>query len=46
MKLLVNKVELQVFTRCAREGTPFPVTPEQGLLNLQVCEAIRKEMPG
>jgi len=46
-KLLVNKVEplkteLQTFVRCAREGKPFPVTPEQGLLNLQVCETVKQ----
>ncbi|QYZ79837.1 Gfo/Idh/MocA family oxidoreductase [Methanofollis formosanus] len=45
-KLLVNKVEplkteLQTFVRCARDGTPFPVTPAQGLANVQVCDAIK-----
>ncbi|MDD3621470.1 MAG: Gfo/Idh/MocA family oxidoreductase [Methanofollis sp.] len=46
-KVLVNKVEplkteLQTFVRAARDGTPFPVTPEQGLANLKVCEEIKK----
>ena len=44
-KLLVNKVEplkieLSTFVRAARDGRPFPVTPEQGLSNVRVCEAI------
>jgi len=43
--LLVNKVEplkieLATFVRAARAGEPFPVTPEQGLANVRVCEAI------
>jgi predicted dehydrogenase len=49
-KLLVNKVEplkteLQAFVRCARDSVPFPVTPEQGLANMQVCEEIRSGAP-
>jgi len=44
-KLLVNKVEplkieLATFVRAARDGKPFPVTPEQGLSNVRVCETI------
>jgi len=44
-KLLVNKVEplkieLATFVRAARDGKPFPVTPEQGLANVRVCETI------
>ena len=44
-KLLVNKVEplkieLSTFVRAARDGKPFTVTPEQGLGNVRVCEAI------
>ncbi|HQD27297.1 MAG TPA: Gfo/Idh/MocA family oxidoreductase [Methanoculleus thermophilus] len=44
-KLLVNKVEplkieLSTFIRAARDGKPFTVTPEQGLGNVRVCEAI------
>ena len=44
-KLLVNKVEplkieLATFVRAARDNKPFPVTPEQGLGNVRVCEAI------
>ncbi len=46
-KLLVNKVEplkieLSTFVRAARDGNPFPVTPEQGLANVRVCEAISR----
>ena len=46
-KLLVNKVEplkieLATFLRAAREGKPFPVTTEQGLANVRVCEAISR----
>ncbi len=46
-KLLVNKVEplkieLTTFMRAAREGKPFPVTPEQGLANVRICEAISR----
>lgn len=48
-KVLVNKVEplkveLQEFVRAARIGRPFEVTPEQGLLNLQICEAVKREI--
>ncbi len=50
-KVLVNKVEplkveLQAFVRAARDGKPFLVTPEQGLLNLKICEAIQQETAG
>ncbi|MBR1368160.1 oxidoreductase [Methanocalculus chunghsingensis] len=46
-KVLVNKVEplkveLQAFVRAARDGRPFEVTPEQGLANLRICEAIQR----
>ena len=45
-KVLVNKVEplkveLKTFLDCAKTGTPFPITPQQGLQNLQICEEIR-----
>ncbi|WP_366898451.1 Gfo/Idh/MocA family oxidoreductase [Methanocalculus sp.] len=48
-KVLVNKVEplkveLQAFVRAARDGKPFEVTPEQGLLNLRICEGVMEEM--
>jgi predicted dehydrogenase len=48
-KLLVNKVEplkieLATFVRAARDGKPFPVTPEQGLGNVRVCEAIYQSL--
>jgi predicted dehydrogenase len=44
-KVLVNKVEplkveLKTFIDCARDGKEFPVTPEQGLLNLSICHEI------
>ena len=42
-KVLVNRVEplnqeLQVFVDCVRTGRPFPVTPEQGARNCEICE--------
>ncbi len=45
-KVLVNKVEplrleLETFIQCIRRGTEFPVTPQQALHNLRVCEEIR-----
>jgi predicted dehydrogenase len=48
-KLLVNKVEplkieLATFVRAARSGKPFTVTPEQGLSNVRVCEAISRSL--
>ncbi|MCP1716191.1 putative dehydrogenase [Methanocalculus alkaliphilus] len=46
-KVLVNKVEplkveLQAFVRAARDGRMFDVTPEEGLTNLRICEAIQR----
>ena len=48
-KLLVNKVEplkieLAAFVRAARDGKPFPVTPEQGLANIRICEEIYRSL--
>ena len=48
-KLLVNKVEplkieLATFVRAARDNRPFPVTPEQGLGNVRICEAIYRSL--
>jgi len=48
-KLLVNKIEplkieLATFVRAARSGKPFTVTPEQGLSNVRVCEAISRSL--
>jgi predicted dehydrogenase len=45
--VMVNKVEplkleLSTFLSCARAGKPFPVTPEQAVRNLRICEEIRK----
>lgn len=44
-KVLVNKQEplkreLVTFLECAKAKKPFPITPEQGLLNLRVSEEI------
>jgi predicted dehydrogenase len=44
-KVLVNqseplKRELSTFVDCVRTGKKFPIPPEQGLFNLQVCEKI------
>jgi predicted dehydrogenase len=44
-KVLVNqseplKRELTTFLDCVKSGKKFPITPEQGLFNLQVCEKI------
>jgi len=48
-KVMVGKVEplkteLSTFIDCVKKGTPFTVTPEQGLANVQVCEAIKREL--
>jgi predicted dehydrogenase len=45
-KVMVNKVEplkveLQTFIECAKKGKPFPVTPEQAVADLQICEEIQ-----
>jgi predicted dehydrogenase len=45
-KVLVNKVEplkleLATFLHCIEDGTQFPITPQQGLHNLRVCEYIK-----
>lgn len=44
-KVLVNKQEplkreLSTFLDCADKKRPFPITPQQALLNLKVCEEI------
>ena len=46
-KVLVNKVEplkveLKTFLDCARIGKSFPVTPEEALKNLRICEEIKR----
>ncbi|WAI01376.1 Gfo/Idh/MocA family protein [Methanogenium organophilum] len=48
-KVMVSKVEplrteLLTFIGCARMGTPFPVTPEQGVANVRICEKITGTM--
>lgn len=45
-KVLVNKVEplkveLKTFIDCIKKNKDFPVTPEQALNNLRICEKIR-----
>jgi predicted dehydrogenase len=45
-KVMVNKieplkVELQTFLDCVIKRKPFPVTPEQAIKNLTVCEQVR-----
>jgi predicted dehydrogenase len=45
--VMVNKVEplkleLSTFLSCVKKGEPFPVTPEQAVRNLQICEEIQK----
>ena len=45
-KVMVNKLEplkleLSTFIDCAKRGSPFPVTPEQAIRNLETCEKIR-----
>jgi len=47
--LLVNrveplKIELETFLRAAHEKKPFPVTLDQGLENIRVCDAIYREL--
>ncbi len=44
-KVLVNHIEplqreLAVFIRCVREGHPFPISKQEGLRNLEICERI------
>lgn len=46
-KVLVNKVEplkveLKTFMDCVKRNVEFPVTPEQALNNLMICEEIKK----
>jgi len=46
-KVLVNKVEplkeeLKTFIACVKKGEEFPITAEQALNNLRICEEIRR----
>jgi len=46
-KVLVNKVEplkveLKTFLDCVAKGKSFPVTPEEALKNLMICDEIKK----
>jgi len=50
-KVMVNKVEplkveLATFLDCARRGTQFPVTMEQAVENLVLCERVRAAIGG
>lgn len=38
------RTELQTFLECARNNRPFPVTPDQALQNLLMCENICEAM--
>lgn len=38
------RTELQTFLECVRNNKPFPITPQQGLLNIMVCEEIWESM--
>ena len=38
------RTELLTFLQCVKTGMQFPVTPEQGLKNLQLCEMIQQKM--
>jgi len=50
-KVMVNKVEplkveLATFLDCVKKGVPFPVTPEQAIRNLALCEEIKVCLQG
>jgi predicted dehydrogenase len=38
------RTELEDFLTCVKTGRKFPVTPEQGLNNLLMCEKIQQDM--
>ena len=43
-KVLINRVEplkeeLRTFVECIKSGDPFPITPEQAVLNLKIAES-------
>ncbi|MEI8331224.1 MAG: gfo/Idh/MocA family oxidoreductase, partial [Methanomicrobiales archaeon] len=45
-KVMVNKLEplkreLSTFTECVEYGLPFPITPDQAIHNLRICEEIQ-----
>jgi predicted dehydrogenase len=45
-KVMVNKLEplkreLSMFIECVEHGRPFPITPEQAIHNLRICEEIQ-----
>ena len=45
-KVMVNKLEplkreLGTFIECVEKGRPFPITPEQAIHNLRICEEIQ-----
>ena len=38
------KVELKAFLDCVKARKSFPVTPEEALKNLQICERIKRDL--
>jgi predicted dehydrogenase len=45
-KVMVNKLEplkreLATFIECVKNGRPFPITPDQAISNLRICEEIK-----
>jgi predicted dehydrogenase len=50
-KVMVNKIEplkteLNTFIQCARERHPFPITPQEALRNLEICDMIKTGISG
>jgi predicted dehydrogenase len=50
-KVMVNKLEplkreLATFVECAGSNRPFPITPDQAIANLRVCEQIQAGLAG
>lgn len=48
-KVLINKseslkTELSTFVQCVKEGREFPITPDQALKNLRICENITSQI--
>jgi predicted dehydrogenase len=50
-KVMVNKteplkMELSTFIRSVRERHPFPITPQEALRNLEICDMIKTRISG
>lgn len=48
-KVVVNKVEplkveLNTFIECVKKDVPFPISPDQAMMNLYLCEGINKSL--